>query len=125
MADPTAEFFDELGRRGHEPLLADESGSIRVDVVSDGRADSWFISIRFGDIHVSEEEREADLVVRTERTVFNRIVAGNSNLYTAWLRREVTAAGDVYLGHVFEHLLPGPPRANHPRQFARERGQRA
>jgi hypothetical protein len=36
MTDPTAEFFDELGRRGHEPLLEKATGTLRFDI-ADGK----------------------------------------------------------------------------------------
>ena len=35
-ADPTVRFFDQLSRRGHEPLLRKLSGSVRFDIV-DGK----------------------------------------------------------------------------------------
>ena len=33
MADPVAEFFEVLGRRGHDPLVLNISGTIRFDVL--------------------------------------------------------------------------------------------
>ena len=37
MTDEVADFFDELERRGHDPLLAKVTGSVRFDIV-DGQA---------------------------------------------------------------------------------------
>jgi hypothetical protein len=34
MTDSTAEFFQELGRRGYEPLLEKGTGTIRFDLVA-------------------------------------------------------------------------------------------
>jgi hypothetical protein len=76
-----------------------------------------------GDVQVSREKREADCVIRTDRALFDRFVTGEAHLYTAWVRNELRAEGDVRLGRLFERVLPGPPGAHHPRMFARERGR--
>ena len=39
MTDATTEFFDDLGRRGHEPLLERVSGTLRFDLVRGERTD--------------------------------------------------------------------------------------
>jgi hypothetical protein len=125
MADPTTEFFAALARHGHEPLLADVTGTIRYDLVSDRGTDSWFVEIRRGDLRVLHEMREADCVVRTKRELFNRFVTGEASNYAAWLRNELRIEGEVQLSRYFQRLAPGPPGAHHPRTFARERRQRA
>ena len=38
MADATAEFFDDLSKRGHEPLLGKMRATVRFDIV-DGEPD--------------------------------------------------------------------------------------
>jgi hypothetical protein len=121
MSDPTAEFFARLGRRGHEPLLEEVTGTIRFDLEHERGIDRWFLVIRQGDLRVSPEEREADCVLHTTRTLFDRFVSGQEYVYAAWVRNELRAEGEVALGYLFQRVLPGPPGAHHPREFARER----
>ncbi|WP_406044932.1 SCP2 sterol-binding domain-containing protein [Micromonospora sp. NBC_00898] len=125
MSDPTAEFFDGLGRRGHEPLLEEATGTIRFDLKHDHGLDRWFVVIRQGDVRVSRDERESDSVVRAEKGLFDRIVSGEENLYAAWVRNELRAEGEVRLARLMQRVFPGPPGAHHPRMFARERRRQA
>ncbi|MCM0674279.1 SCP2 sterol-binding domain-containing protein [Micromonospora phytophila] len=119
MSNPTANFFDALDRRGHEPLLEEAVGSIRFDLEHDHEVDHWLVVIRRGDVHVSREESEADCVFTGSRAVFDRIVTGRSHVYAAWVRNELRAEGDVRLGRFLQRVMPGPPGAHHPREFAR------
>jgi hypothetical protein len=121
MTDPTGEFFAVVSRRGHTPLLAEVHGSIRFDLVSDRGTDSWFVDVRFGDLQVLHERREADCVVRTRRVLFDRLITGQANIYTAWLRNDLSIEGEVQLARYLQRIAPGPPGAHHPRAFARER----
>ena len=41
MTDSTAEFFHELDRRGHEPLLEKATGSVRFDLADGRQIDRW------------------------------------------------------------------------------------
>jgi putative sterol carrier protein len=125
MSDPTASFFDELGRRGHERLLKEAVGTIRFDLQRDHQVDRWLLMIRQGDLSVSREEREADCVIRTSRALFDRLVAGQTHIYSAWVRNELKVEGDVRLARLFQRVMPGPPSAHHPRRFVRERGRPA
>jgi hypothetical protein len=43
MTDSTAEFFHELDRRRHEPLLEKATGSVRFDLADGGRIDRWLV----------------------------------------------------------------------------------
>jgi hypothetical protein len=121
MSDLSAEFFARLGRRGYEPLLAEAVGSIRFDLGHDGGVDHWFVRMNRGDVQVSREEGAADCVIRASRQLFDRITSGRAYLYTAWVRNELRAEGEVRLGYLFQRLMPGPPGAHDPRAFAHER----
>ncbi|MGC5020090.1 SCP2 sterol-binding domain-containing protein [Micromonospora sp. DT47] len=122
MSNPTASFFEALGRRGHEPLLEEATGTVRFDLEHDHDVDRWFLVIKRGDVRVSqEEEGEVDCLVRGSRAVFDRIVSGRSHLYAAWARSELRAEGDVRLARLVQRIMPGPPGAHHPREFAQER----
>ncbi|GIH21668.1 SCP2 sterol-binding domain-containing protein [Rugosimonospora africana] len=123
--DPTGEFFTRLGQRGHEPLLEDISGTIRFDLEGEHGVDRWFLEISQGDLCVSRDERESDCVIRMGRGLFDRLVTGDERQYPAWVRTELRAEGEPRLAYLFQRLLPGPPGARHPREFARERRRRA
>ncbi|WP_446215055.1 SCP2 sterol-binding domain-containing protein [Micromonospora sp. IBHARD004] len=125
MSDPAAEFFDRLGRRGHEPLLEEATGTTRFDLEHAHGVDHWLVTIMNGDLQVSREKSDADCVIRTDKALFGRFVSGEAHLYTAWVRNELRAEGDVRLARLFERVFPGPPGAHHPRGFARERGRQA
>ncbi len=121
MLNPITSFFGALGRRGHEPLLEEATGTIRFDLTHERGVDRWFVAIERGDVRVLRDGGEADCVFHASRATFDRIVSGQSLQYTAWLRNELTVEGDTRLGRLFHRLWPGPPGAHHPRDFARER----
>jgi putative sterol carrier protein len=104
----TAEFFDELGSRGHEPLLAKARGSARFDVADGDRTEHWLLTIDKGDIDVSRKNAAADCVVRADRAFFDRAVAGERNFLSAVLRGEVTVEGDPKLLVLLQRLFPRP-----------------
>ena len=114
MPDPTAEFFDTLKHRRHERLL-EEAGTIRFDLTGERETQHWFLEISHGDLSVSRDTREADCVVRADRDLFNKIVTGEANIDTAWLRYQVTFEGSSRLARSFGLILPSPPGSRHPR----------
>lgn len=121
MADPIAEFFDTLYRRGHERLLENFSGTIRFDLASGEQVDHWLLAIDRGDLSVSREARDADCVLHADRDFFARVVLGESKPLTAMARNDIRVEGKLPLFIMFERLLPGPPGARDPRTVARER----
>ncbi|SCG47439.1 SCP-2 sterol transfer family protein [Micromonospora echinaurantiaca] len=125
MSDRTAEFFDRLDRRGHEPLFEGASGTLRVDLVHDRGVDRWFVVITHGGVHVTRADREADAVLRVDRALFDRFVTGEANIYAAWVRNELIAEGDVLLPWLLQRIMPQPAGARHPRTFVAERSRPA
>ena len=115
MADSTAQFFDELGRRGHEPLLEKTSGTIRVDLKDGKKTERWLVAIRKGDLAVSRQSAAADCVISADRALFDGIASGKKNAVAAMLRGAIGVEGDVPLLVSFQRLLPGPPRARRRR----------
>ena len=111
MADATAEFFEALAGRGHEPALAHASGAIRFEIVDGRRTHPVLVSVRRGDVSVSRSKDAADCVVRLDRALLERIVQGKQNATAALLRGAVQVEGDVSLLVLFQKLLPGPSRA--------------
>ena len=110
MADSTAEFFEELGRRGHEPLLENESGTVRFDLKNGRKTDRWLVSISKGDLAVSRRNLRADAVVSAEKALFDGVAGGKTNVLAAMLRGAMTVEGDVQLLVAFQRLFPGPKR---------------
>lgn len=106
--DPTAEFFAELGSRGHEPLLSKAKGSARFDVVDGKRTHRWLLTIDKGDVRVSRRNAAADCVVRADKAFFDRAVAGELNFMAAGLRGDVTVQGDPKLLVLLQRLFPRP-----------------
>jgi putative sterol carrier protein len=115
-ADSTAEFFDELGSRGHEALLRKATGSARFDLVAGKRTERWLVTIDKGDIRVSRRNAAADCVLRADKVSFNKAVAGELNFLTAVLRGEVAVQGDPRLLVLLQRLFPRPEDG--PRQRA-------
>ena len=74
MSEPTDGFFDELGRRGHEPLLenvhrepAVRSGPRQPDRLR-------LVDGADGNVTVSNKNVKADTVMHTDKELFDRIV---------------------------------------------------
>ena len=111
MADATAEFFDQLARRGHEPLLAKADGTMRFDLLRDGQAEHRFVTINHGNVQVTQQDAAADCVLRADRNLFNGFVTGEVNAMTAFLRGAVSVEGDLELTVRFQRLFPGPQDA--------------
>jgi putative sterol carrier protein len=109
-SDAIAEFFAELGQRGHEPLLENASGSARFDVTGGKRTERWLLTIDKGDLAVSRTNAAADCVVRVDRAAFERAVKGKFNLMAAALRGELTIGGDPRLLVLLQRLFPRPSR---------------
>jgi len=108
--DPIAEYFAELGRRGHEPLLEKAKGSARFDVVDGKRTERWLLTIDRGNLRVSRKNVAADCVLRVDRPTFERAVSGKLNLMAAVLRGEVAVGGDLRLLVRLQRLMPRPSR---------------
>jgi hypothetical protein len=107
MTDATVEFFDALGRRGHEPRLLKASGTLRWDLVDGDTTEQWYVAVSKGDVTVSKEGGPAGCVARTERAVFDRLASGEANAMAAVLRGALGVEGDVELLVLFQRLFPG------------------
>jgi alkyl sulfatase BDS1-like metallo-beta-lactamase superfamily hydrolase len=118
MPDATAEFFAALGGRGHDPRLRKASGSIRFDIVNGRRTERWLVTLDKGEVGVSRRNARADAVLTAERTLFNRLVSGQTNVVAALLREELDVEGNVNLLVLFRRLLPAPPRSRRRRHAA-------
>ena len=115
-SDSIAEFFAELGRRGHEPLLERERGSARFDVADGKRTERWLLTIDRGDLRVSRRNAAADCVVRVDRPSFERAVNGELNLMAAALRGAFEMGGDPRFLVLLQRLFPRPSRRRRRRR---------
>ena len=106
----TGALFEELGRRGHEPLLEKISGTIRFEIVDGKQTERWLVSIDKGDVSVSRKNVRADCTLRADKVVFDRVASGQMNAMAATLRGDIALEGDSELLVPFQRLLPGPPR---------------
>jgi predicted lipid carrier protein YhbT len=112
MTDAIAQFFDGLAARGHEPMLEKTTGTLRFDVVEGKRTDRWFLTVKKGDLTVSRRNVAADLVIRGERPLFEKMVRGKANALAAVLRGSLTIDASSREGAellvLFQRLLPRP-----------------
>ena len=109
-SDSIAEFFAELGRRGHEPLLEKARGSARFDVTDGRRTERWLVTIDKGDLRVSRRNATADCILRVDRPTLERATAGKLNMMAAVLRGEVIVGGDPRLLVLLRRLFVKPSR---------------
>jgi putative sterol carrier protein len=124
MADVTEEFFGELGRRGHEPLLKKWSGTLRFDLMGGKRTERWLVEIKKGDVAVSRRNTRADCIVSAERVLFDEILSGKTNAMAAFLRGALRVDGDIQLLAPFQRLLPGPQRSRTRRRVSADAARR-
>jgi len=107
MTDPTAEFFEDLRKRGHEPRLRQATGTFRFELTKGRTIDRWHVSVERGDVTVAHRGGAADCIVRANRALFDRLAAGELNGVTAALRGELVAEGNWKLLVLFQRLFPG------------------
>jgi putative sterol carrier protein len=107
--DATAQFFEDLRRRGHEPLLEKARGTLRVDLVNGQETERWFLSIDRGDVEVSHKLGKPDCTLHAAKKVFDRVARGELNAMAAVLRGALTFEGDPEILVRFQRLFPSPP----------------
>jgi putative sterol carrier protein len=111
MTDATEEFFAELERRGHEPLLEKVKSTIRFDIVQGKKTGRWLVTIDRGDITVTRGNASADSTVRVERPLFDQLVTGHANATAEVLRGRLAITGELEPLILLQRIFPGPPLA--------------
>jgi len=110
MVDATAKFFADLEQNNHQPLLEKATGSLRFELTEGNDVERWRLDVRSGDVAVSHKAGAADCILRTSKSVFDKLASGRDNPMTALLRGALTVEGDPDLLLAFGRILPGPPR---------------
>ncbi|WP_327029392.1 SCP2 sterol-binding domain-containing protein [Micromonospora sp. NBC_01740] len=121
MVDATTRFFEDLDRRGYDPLLAKSSGTLRLDLHEGAHTTHWLLRIDRGRLQVSQEDQDADTVVGTSPELFEEIAAGREHGVAALLRGDMTVSGDLRLVVQMERLFPSHPDTRGPRRHFRSR----
>ncbi|AXO37375.1 SCP2 sterol-binding domain-containing protein [Micromonospora chalcea] len=104
---------------GRNPELPETTcGTIRLDLHDDGRTEHWYLTIDRQDVRVDRLSEDADLVVRADREVFDRMAAGLLHPAAALLRNDIAVEGDLKLLMALRRIFPGHPDARHPREAA-------
>lgn len=122
MGDETATFFEDLGRRGYEPLLAKANGTIRFDLADGDRVRHWLVRLDGGVVTVSRRRAAADCVARADEALFDALARGDANAMTAVLRGELTFEGDPELQVLFQRVLPAGAAASRAARRREARG---
>ena len=118
MKASTAAFFDELGRRGHEPLLGRISATVRFDIGDGASVDHRLVSIDNGDIRVSSENVPADGTVIISETLLDDIINGRTGAMAAFLRGALLVEGDPGVVVFVQRLFPGRSASTESRASA-------
>lgn len=100
------------------------AGTLRLDVVEDGRTDHWYLTVADQTVRVTRSGEEAELVVRLAPDVLEALTSGQVRIGAALLRNDLTVRGRLPLLMTLRRIFPGPPDARHPRTVAREEGGR-
>jgi len=114
----TADFFSELGRRGHDPRLEKVTGTMRFDLQDGEKTDHYLVAVKNGDIAVSDEILDADVVFRADSAMFDEITSGETNAFVALLRGEIAFEGDAGMLVFLQRLLPGRSNSHDQRRTA-------
>ena len=97
MMTSTAEFFEHLGRRGHDPLLGRIGASVRFDIADGTATEHRLVRIDHGDVTVTTEDVPADCILTADRAEFDDIVAGRTSALASLLRGTLAVEGDPEL----------------------------
>jgi hypothetical protein len=112
------DFFAELERRGHEPMLRRLSATVRWDILDGDRIEHRLVRIDRGDIRVAVSDEPADCVIIAERSVCDDVVSGRTSALAALLRGAAAVDGDFELMVLAQRLLPRTPGASAGRAVA-------
>ena len=97
MTNPTQQFFEDVARRGHEPMLKRLSATVRWEIITGDRIEHRVIRIDRGDLSVTVGQEPADCVITLELAVSDDVVTGRTSVLAAMLRGAAAVEGDPEL----------------------------
>lgn len=117
MVTSAGRYLERSVAGRHPDLPETTSGTVRLDISEDGQTEHWYLTLDRQNVEVTRSVENADLVVRADRAVFDRLAAGESHIGSALLRNEVTVQGNLKLLMSLRRIFPGPASARHPRDL--------
>jgi putative sterol carrier protein len=105
MPSIATRFFDDLARRGHEPLLERVTAAVRFSLTDGDDAEHHVVIIDRGDIRVSTEDEPAGCVLVCDHDEFADLVAGRTSAMASMLRGTLAVDGDPELLVLAQRLL--------------------
>jgi putative sterol carrier protein len=108
MTASGVDFLDNLGSRGHDPLLERVDATVRFEITDGERTERRLARIDHGDITVSRGNAPADCVVCSDRQVFDAVVSGRMTAMAALLRGSLDIDGDPELLVLAQRLFSAP-----------------
>ncbi|MCW3839055.1 SCP2 sterol-binding domain-containing protein [Micromonospora yasonensis] len=115
MRSSAVEHLETRVAGWHPDLPENTAGSLRLDLRDDGRTQHWYLTIDGQEVRVTRSSDDAELVVRADREVFDRLSEGRLHPAAALLRNDLTVQGNLRLLLALRRLFPGPAAAQHPR----------
>jgi hypothetical protein len=112
------DFFADLERRRHEPMLRRLSATVRWDILDGDRIEHRLVRIDHGDVRVAVSDEPADCVIVAERAVCDDVVSGRTSALAALLRGAAAVDGNFELMVLAQRLLPRTPGASAGRAVA-------
>jgi putative sterol carrier protein len=92
MADPVAEFFEQLPSRADTGKTGGMNNAYVFDI--DG-AGTWTVRVTDGAVTVDDGDTGGDCTISTSSEVFQKIVAGEQNPTTAYMSGKLKIKGDL------------------------------
>jgi hypothetical protein len=105
------DFFTDLERRGHEPMLRRVSATVRWDILDGDRIEHRRVRIDHGDVRVAVSDEPADCVIIAERAVCDDVASGRTSALAALLRGAAAVDGNLELMVLAQRLFPRTPGA--------------
>ena len=106
------DFFADLERRGHEPMLRRVSATVRWDILDGDRTEHRLLRIDHGDLRLAVSDEPADCVIVAERAVCDDVVSGRTSALAALLRGAAAVDGEFELMVLAQRLFPRTPGAS-------------
>ena len=109
-ASHSTEFFDQLARRGHEPMLERVTAKLRFQVTDDGDDGgslTRLVTIDHGDLHVSTDQADADATITCSGSELDDLMTGRTSAVASLLRGTLAVRGDLELMVLAQRLFSG------------------